>query len=80
MDTLTRFRQMLAKLLRIPLAEVAPDMRIVDDLGAKSVDIIEIAMWVEDEFDLEMDDPLIELNERTTVRELAENIDRCRRN
>ena len=40
----TRVRNILAEQLGVDLGEVTPDARILDDLGADSLDVVEMVM------------------------------------
>ncbi|PLX30912.1 MAG: acyl carrier protein [Ignavibacteria bacterium] len=42
--------------LRIPEAEVIPDARIFDDLGAESIDILDIRFRIEEAFGFKIDE------------------------
>ena len=53
---LEKIQSMLAEALDLPLEKVTPDAKIVDDLGADSLDRVELVMALEDEFDLEIMD------------------------
>ena len=40
--------------------EITPESRIKEDLGADSLDLIDLAMSIEDEFEIELSDDAIE--------------------
>ncbi len=67
-EIMERIKQIAAEQLDVPYNQLAPQTRFVDDLEADSLDLAELSMEVEDEFDLEIpeDDPLL-----YTVRDLA---------
>lgn len=50
----------LAKQLEVEASEITADTDIVDDLGADSLDIVDLVMNMEEEFDLEIPDEDIE--------------------
>lgn len=50
----------LADQLDVEAADIAMATDIVDDLGADSLDIVDLVMTLEDEFDLEIPDEDIE--------------------
>lgn len=51
-----RVIEIIAEWLGVAEFEATPDKRIVEDLGADSLDRIEILMELESEFDIEIDD------------------------
>jgi len=51
-----RVKQAVVDALGVDEEEVTPDARIVDDLGADSLDVVQLALQLEDEFDLEIPD------------------------
>lgn len=57
---LEKIQAMLAEALNIPLEKVAPDAKIVDDLGADSLDVVELLSQLEDEFGVTIPDEEIE--------------------
>lgn len=44
-----KIAQMLAEQLGIPQSKITPESRIIDDLGADSLDVVELLMQLEDE-------------------------------
>ncbi|MBE5735386.1 MAG: acyl carrier protein [Clostridiales bacterium] len=50
------FKSMLAKQLNIDVAKVTDDSRIVEDLGADSLDVVELLMSLEDEMGIAVSD------------------------
>jgi acyl carrier protein len=56
-----RITQLIAEQFGLEMAQVTPDKALVADLGADSLDMIEVVMVLEDEFDLpQTDDERIE--------------------
>ena len=51
---------------------VRPDSGIIDDLGADSLDVVELIMSIEDEFDVEISDEAVE--SFTTVEDIVQYI------
>jgi len=51
-----RFKEIIADLLDISLEKIKLESDIVDDLGADSLDQIELLMRLEDEYDIEISD------------------------
>lgn len=53
-DLTNDVRELIAYKLEMPLYQVTEEADLVADLGADSLDIIEIIIGVEDEFDIEI--------------------------
>ena len=47
---LEKVQAMLADALNLPLSKVTPDAKIVEDLGADSLDVVELLSRLEDEY------------------------------
>ncbi len=56
METLDRIKQIIADQLGIDEDQVVPEASFIDDLGADSLDIVELIMAFEEEFDMEIPD------------------------
>jgi len=56
MEVLDKIKQIIADQLGIDEDEVVPEASFIDDLGADSLDIVELIMAFEEEFDLEIPD------------------------
>jgi acyl carrier protein len=54
--TAARVKQVIAAILQIDVDSIADDARFVEDLGAKSIQSIELVAAFEEEFDIEMVD------------------------
>ncbi len=67
--------KMVADQFMIDGSEVTPDTVFVDDLGADSLDVVELTMALEEEFSLP-DTPEEELMNIHTVGDLADYISR----
>ena len=48
--------RMVAEKLDVDIDEVVPKASLVDDLGADSLDLVELVMTMEEEFDIEISD------------------------
>jgi acyl carrier protein len=48
--------RVIAEKLEIDSEEIVPEASFVDDLGADSLDLVELIMSMEEEFDLDIDD------------------------
>ncbi|MCM3713160.1 acyl carrier protein [Halalkalibacter oceani] len=55
-DTLSRVKKIVVDRLGVEEAEVTEEASFKDDLGADSLDVVELVMELEDEFDLEISD------------------------
>ena len=67
--------EMVAEQFMVEPEEVTPETVFVDDLGADSLDVVELTMALETEFDLP-DTPEEELKNIHTVADLAAYISR----
>ena len=55
-----RICSLIAEQLGVDIAEIVPNARILDDLGADSLDVVELVMSLEDTFDIEVPDEEVE--------------------
>ena len=55
-SVLEKIREIVSEQLDVSQEEITPEASFVDDLGADSLDLTELIMAMEDEFDLEIDD------------------------
>ena len=67
---LERMREMIAEQLNCEAETITADTSFKDDLGADSLDLFELVMVLEDEYNLEI--PAEELNELNTVGDVIE--------
>jgi len=51
-----KVKKIIAEKLSVDIAEVVPEAAFVDDLGADSLDLVELIMSMEEEFDIEISD------------------------
>ncbi len=51
-----RLRGLMAEQLGVEPSEMRPDSNILEDLGADSLDVVEMVMAIEDAFDIEIAD------------------------
>ncbi|MCM2674769.1 acyl carrier protein [Alkalicoccobacillus plakortidis] len=72
-DTLTRVTKIVVDRLDIEEAQVKPEASFKDDLGADSLDVVELVMELEDEFDIEISDE--EAEKIATVGDVITYID-----
>ena len=57
---LEKVRGVVAEQLGVDVADVLPDASITDDLGADSLDVVELVMSLEETFDIEVPDDAAE--------------------
>ena len=55
-DVYDRVKRIIVDRLGVEESQVAPESSFKDDLGADSLDVVELVMELEDEFDLEISD------------------------
>ena len=55
-DIETRVKKIIAEQLGVPEADVSNEKAFVADLGADSLDTVELVMALEEEFDIEISD------------------------
>ena len=60
MDVLEKIIDILCDQLDLDREQVTEDSEIIDDLGADSLDIVDLIMTLEDEFDTEITDEMVE--------------------
>ena len=69
---LEKLKMIIADVLNVDTAEITEDTTFVDDLGADSLDIFQIIMGIEEEFDVEIDNDTA--GQIVTVGDAAEAI------
>lgn len=57
---LEKIQAMLAEALNLPIEKIVPEAKIVDDLGADSLDVVELLSQLEDEFGITIPDDDVE--------------------
>lgn len=55
-----KLQQIISEVLNVDVDEITPDTAFVDDLGADSLDIFQIIIGVEEEFDIEIPQEKVE--------------------
>ncbi len=73
MSTFDRVKKVVVEQLDVAEDEVTPQASFVDDLGADSLDVVELVMGLEEEFDVEIPDE--DAEKITTVQEAVTYID-----
>ena len=65
-------KQIVSEHVAVPPDEMRPDNRLIEDLGCDSLDIIEITMEVEEQFDISVPDELGD--QIATVGDVADGV------
>ena len=68
-------RNIVAEQLGVDPSEVRPDASILDDLGADSLDVVEMVISLEEAFDIEVPDSDVE--EMRTVSDIERYVTRA---
>ncbi len=55
-DVEKRVKDVTSKVLKVDIGRITNDMRFVEDLGAESIQSVELVASFEEEFDIEMDE------------------------
>ena len=55
-QTISRVRALISESLGVSDEEITPSASFIEDLGADSLDIVELVMAIEKEFDIEISD------------------------
>ena len=71
---LEKIQGMLAEALNLPVEKVTADAKIVDDLGADSLDVVELLSRLEDEYGVTIPDD--EVENLITVADVATEIEK----
>lgn len=67
-----KLKKVIAEVLNVDPEEITMDTTFLDDLGADSLDVFQIIMGIEEEFDIEI--PAEKAEKITTVEEAVELI------
>ena len=67
-----KLQEIIADVLNVQKDEIRPETTFVDYLGADSLDIFQIIMGIEDEFDIEIDNE--EAEKIVTVQDVVDQI------
>jgi acyl carrier protein len=70
----TKVREIVCEQLGVSDEEVTPDASFVEDLGADSLDLVELVMALEEEYDTEISDE--EAEKIKTVQDVIDYIER----
>ena len=66
---LEKIQSMLAESLNVSIEKVTPEAKIVEDLGADSLDVVEMLSQLEDEYGIQIPDE--EVENLSTVADVA---------
>ena len=74
----SKIKEMIAEQLGIGADQVTTDAKFIDDLGADSLDVVELVMALEEQFEIEIEDEQAEKIQTvgdaiSFIRELAES-------
>jgi acyl carrier protein len=72
-DTLAKVKEIVAEQLGVDVSEVKPEASFQNDLGADSLDLVEVVMALEEEFDVDIPDE--DADSIHTVQEAVDYID-----
>ncbi len=71
-DVEKRVKEIIAEQLGVSEEEITPEASFVDDLGADSLDLVELVMALEEEFDQEIPDE--EAEKIQTIKDVIDYI------
>ena len=69
---LEKLKDIIAEVLNVDPSEITEDTTFVDDLGADSLDVFQIIMGIEEEFDIDIDNDAAE--KIVTVQDAVDQI------
>lgn len=75
-ETLERVKKIIVESLNVDPGEVTMEANIKEDLGADSLDVVDLIMELEDEFDMEISDE--EAEKITTVGDVIGYIEKSK--
>ncbi|MCY4164363.1 MAG: acyl carrier protein [bacterium] len=59
-DNFTRFQNCAVEVLSVEAAQITPEANFADDLDSDSLDLVELVMALEEEFDVTIDEEELE--------------------
>jgi len=72
MSVAEKVKKIISEKLSVDIEEVIPEASFVDDLGADSLDLVELIMSMEEEFDIEISDEKAE--QMVTVKDAIDYV------
>ena len=77
MATIDKVKEVISKQLNKPVEEIAGNHEVVKDLGADSLDIVEMIMNIEDEFGISVpEDEAVNIKTVDDIANLIDNINK----
>ena len=73
-NNFTRLQEIISEQLNIELSEITLSSNFIEELGADSLEVVELVMAIENEFDLEINDAIA--SEIETVQDALNYIER----
>lgn len=67
-----KLKKVIVEVLNVDASEILPETTFIDDLGADSLDVFQIIMGLEEEFDIEI--PNEEAEKIVTVQDAVDQI------
>lgn len=75
MSVFEKLQEIIAEQLEIDVDEINYGSYFIDDLGADSLDIVDIVMSAEDEFGIEVPDEVVDDMSTVTVEDMVKYIE-----
>lgn len=72
-DIIKKVKEITSEQLGVDESQITPEAKFVDDLGADSLDTVELVMALEEEFNLEISDE--EAEKLTSVQKVVDYIE-----
>jgi len=72
-----KVKELVAEQLGISKDTILPESNIIEDLGADSLDVIEMLMTLEDEYGITIPDD--QINQVRTIAQIVELIEKCKK-